>query len=130
MKLMLVWQKDEKINDFQKELAASDMEIISLSSGKEALEFAKNNTDITLAVTAANLPDMTGLEFAEKLLGVNAMIGCAVASDLDHEDFHETSEGLGILMQLPLKPNAENGRELISRLTRIGLIANANLKQQ
>ena len=52
------------------------------------------------------------LELARQLIQVNAMVNIAVVSPLGAEDFHEASEGLGILAQVPVSPTAEDGLAL------------------
>lgn len=84
-------------------------------SGTAALEAATDSaTD--LMVVDENLADFTALAFLRKLMAVNAMINTAVASSLTVEDFHETYEGLGVLMQLPPKPDRASAMDLIERL--------------
>ncbi len=107
--------------EFRQGLEKSNVEIIRASSGEEALKSAKDNRNIALVAVAEELSDMSGLEFARKLLVINAMIGCAAASRLPAAEFHEQSEGLGILMQLPIKPGAKAGEDLLSRLAGIGM---------
>jgi hypothetical protein len=46
---------------------------------------------------------MTGLKFVEKLVLTNPMINCAAVSSLSSKDFHAASEGLGILMPMPVR---------------------------
>lgn len=52
------------------------------------------------------------LELARQLIRVNAMVNIAVVSPLEAEAFHEASEGLGLLAQVPVHPTAEDGRAL------------------
>lgn len=47
---------------------------------------------------------------------INAMVNTAVVSPLSDEEFHEASEGLGILVRLPLEPGADEACELLRRL--------------
>jgi hypothetical protein len=54
----------------------------------------------------------------------NAMINLAVVSSLSHEDFHEASEGLGILVQLPPSPGEEDGSKLFETITQIVSLEN------
>jgi hypothetical protein len=49
----------------------------------------------------------------------NAMINQAVVSRLTPEEFHETSEGLGIMAQLPPKPDAGQAKMLMETLKSI-----------
>jgi len=59
---------------------------------------------------------MTGIEFMKKLLPINPMINCAAVSPLPPEEFHEASEGLGVLVQLPVAPGKLDAENLLKRL--------------
>jgi len=52
------------------------------------------------------------LDLARQIIQANAMINLAVVSKLPHEEFHEASEGLGILAQVPGDPTAADGLAL------------------
>jgi len=93
----------------------NDVDLTWVESGGKALETVSDTT-FDLVVTDESLEDMTGLELAGKLLSVNPMINCAVMSNLLHEDFHEASEGLGLMAQLPVLPSEEETGELLQRL--------------
>ncbi len=125
-KIILVWPVNGQITEFEDGLAASGAEILRCSSGAEALEAVREQRDIVLTVVAEKLADMSGLELIQKILAINAMIGCAAVSQLSAEEFHEESEGLGILMPLPPSPGGESAAELLAHLKRIGLIAQKN----
>jgi CheY-like chemotaxis protein len=75
--------------------------------------------DFDLVVTDENLGDMTGLEFIKTVITQKPMVNCAAVSTLLSEDFHEASEGLGILMQLPVRPGPEYAKELLEHLKSI-----------
>jgi hypothetical protein len=47
------------------------------------------------------------------------MINCAAISSLSHKDFHEASEGLGVLMQLPESPGRDDAAKLLEHLKTI-----------
>ena len=47
---------------------------------------------------------------------VNAMVNTAVVSPLSDEEFHEASEGLGILGRLPNEPGMSDAVELLHKL--------------
>ncbi|RJP81358.1 MAG: response regulator [Desulfobacteraceae bacterium] len=87
-------------------------------SGNQGLSMVKDQ-NYHLVITDEILSDMTGLEFAGKMLSVNPMINCAAASSLSHDEFHEASEGLGILMALPLKPGENHVNRLMEHLQKI-----------
>jgi len=72
-----------------------------------------------LMITDENLGDMTGLELAEKVIKINPMINCAAVSSLSHDEFHEASEGLGILMQLPVRAGVAQAKDILKRLREV-----------
>ncbi len=101
IKILLVYTGDglnkNFINGFY---SAGSASIQVVTSGREALEIAKTNkTDLLIA--AEKLPDMSGLSLIEQLVTVNPFINSALVSALSDEDFHEKTEGLGILMPVP-----------------------------
>lgn len=84
--------------------------IVKVRSGAEAIEAARTVKTLAVAVDA-DLGDLPGIELVRRLIGIDAMINTALASDAPEEQFHEETEGLGILMKLsPLPNSAEAGR--------------------
>ena len=92
-----------------------EVELLWAQSGGKALDMVAD-TPVDLVVTDEFLGDMTGLELAERMLSVNPMINCAAVSKLSSKQFHEESEGLGLLAQLPAVPDKEQAEELLQRL--------------
>ena len=92
-----------------------EVELFWAESGGKALNMVAD-TLVDLVVTDEFLGDMTGLELAERMLSVNPMINCAAVSTLSSKQFHEASEGLGVLAQLPAVPDKEQAEELLQRL--------------
>jgi len=92
-----------------------EVELFWAQSGGKALDMLAD-TPVDLVVTDEFLGDMTGLELAEGMLSVNPMINCAAVSKLSSKDFHEASEGLGLLAQLPAVPDKEQAEELLQHL--------------
>ena len=91
------------------------VELTWTESGQKAL--AKlSESSVDLVITDKEVGDMTGIEFAEKLLRVNPMINCAVLNSLPSDEFHEASEGLGVFAQLPLRPSKHDAENLLKRL--------------
>lgn len=72
-----------------------------------------------LLIVEEMLPDMAARKFIEEVVITNPMINCVIASSLDKEVFHETYEGLGILMQLPAMPGRKETLEMIAYLKQI-----------
>jgi YesN/AraC family two-component response regulator len=116
--LLTLSTKESSSNLFSLLDGNPDVELFQAESGKKALELI-SDTSFDLVVTDETLKDMTGLELAEKMLSVNPMINCAAVSELSAEAFHEASEGLGILAQLPREVNDETVEELLGKLKEI-----------
>ena len=84
-------------------------------SGAETLEAVRTAAP-HLVIIDADLPDTAPLALVQKLLMVNAMVHTAVVSPLSDEEFHEASEGLGILGRLPTEPGMTDASELLHKL--------------
>jgi len=92
--------------------------IVKVRSAAEALQAAQTLSPLAVAIDT-ELGDLAGVELVRRLLGINAMINTALASEKPEEIFHAETEGLGILMQLsPLPTPAEAGR-LAERLRQV-----------
>ncbi len=122
MKILLVFNKGGLGNDYVDGLAKTkNCEVLIIEDGTTALELlSKNNFD--LAVAAEKLSDMTGIEFIEQLVTINPMINTAVVSDLSKKDFHEATEGLGVLMSIPLEAGAKDAEGLLEYLYKINMM--------
>lgn len=88
------------------------------ASGDQALGAIGEQT-VDLVVTDEHLGDMTGLELIGRLVAVNPMVNSAAVSSLSKEAYHEASEGLGVLMQLPPSPGRADGERLMAHLNQI-----------
>jgi CheY-like chemotaxis protein len=116
IKLLLVTLDKESFRDFTLALAQNDdVELSRSESGQEALAILSENL-FDLVIVDENVGDMTGIEFMKKLLSINPMINCAAVSPLPDDAFHEVSEGLGVLVQLPVKPGKPDAENLLKRL--------------
>ena len=116
IKILLVTSEREPFSEFAKMLKQKDdVELSWASTGQEALEAISDNP-VDLVIVNENIGDMTGIEFMKNLLAINPMINCAAVSPLSHEDFHEASEGLGVLAQLPVSPSKLDVENLLKRL--------------
>ncbi len=116
IKLLLVTPDKGPFNEFALALAHNDdVELSWAESGQRALDML-SNTPLDLVVVDEKLGDMTGMEFIETLVSVNPMINCAAVSPLPSDEFHEISEGLGILAQLPVQLGANDAEKLLKLL--------------
>jgi response regulator RpfG family c-di-GMP phosphodiesterase len=77
---------------------------------------------VDLVITDETLADMTGRDLVEQVIMKSPVTNCAAASALSPDRFHEVYEGLGVLMQLPLTPDAESGKELVRILKKLNIL--------
>ncbi len=119
LKLMIITPDKSGLADFAREMSENGgFEILWAQTGRSGLlELTRSPVD--LAVVDESLGDMTGLTFAEKLVAVNPMINCALVSSRPADEFHEISEGLGIVAQLTPNPDKNQARELLRHLESI-----------
>jgi two-component SAPR family response regulator len=116
IKILLVTSEKEPFSKFDKVLKQKDdVELSRAATGQKALETLSNNP-VDLVIVNENIGDMTGIEFMKKLLSINPMINCAAVSPLSSDEFHEASEGLGVLVQLPVDPGELEAEDLLKRL--------------
>ena len=122
LNILLVSQDKTSMSAFKAGLEENDAQTEWAESGSYALlMIAERHYD--LVVTDENLGDMTGFEFIKTVIAQKPMVNCAAVSSLLSEDFHEASEGLGVLMQLPVNPGHEYAEELLEQLKKILNIA-------
>ena len=118
IKILLVSRDKASMSAFKAGLEENQVQTAWAESGSNAIvKIAEGRFD--LVVTDENLSDMTGLEFIEKVISRKPMVNCAAVTSLLPADFHEASEGLGILMQLPVSPGQEQAEKLLSQLKTI-----------
>jgi len=116
IKILLVTSEKEPFSEFVGVLKQKhDVALSRVATGQEALKAISDNP-VDLVVVNENIGDMTGIEFMKKLLPINPMINSAAVSPLSPEEFHEASEGLGVLMQLPVSPGKLDAENLLQRL--------------
>ncbi len=118
-RILIAAAERSRLQEFADALAADPViEVGWAHTGAAALAGAAAHTPLAVIVDAS-LPDMEGLELVRRLLSINAMIFTAVISELPAERFHEESEGLGVLAQLPPRPAPAQASELLGRLKRL-----------
>jgi CheY-like chemotaxis protein len=118
LNILLVSRDKTSMSALKAGLEENDAQTAWADSGSYALSMIAER-DFDLVVTDENLGDMTGLEFIKTIIALKPMVNCAAVSSLLTEDFHEASEGLGILRQLPVNPGHEYAEELLEQLNKI-----------
>lgn len=69
-----------------------------------------------LLIVDARLEGRDGFELCRKVLQVDAFVNMAAVSDLDDDEFHEASEGLGLVGRLPSRPAVADLERLLDLL--------------
>ncbi len=69
-----------------------------------------------LVIVDSGAPDSDSLDLVREMISVNAMVNTAVVSPLSDADFHDKSEGLGVLCRTPVEPGKKEARELLLKL--------------
>lgn len=74
---------------------------------------------VDFVIVAEQFTSMSGIQLVNILVQSNPLINTALVSSLSPEDFHEETEGLGVLMQLPSKPQESDAEEMLKKAERI-----------
>ena len=105
-----------------------EVELIPAVTGASGLVQLRNKR-VDLVIVDEQLDDMSGIEFVKQLVAVNPLANTAITGSMGDEDFHEATEGLGVLMQLPPRPGETDGEALLAVLAKItGLMQPASGK--
>jgi CheY-like chemotaxis protein len=118
LKILLVSQDKASLSAFKAGLEENHVQTAWAESGSSAI-VKIDEESFDLVVTDENLGDMTGLEFIEKVISIKPIVNCAAVTSLLPADFHEASEGLGILMPLPVRPGQKQAEKLLVQLKAI-----------
>jgi len=116
LRIVFATARAQAIQAFTAALAANpEVDLKCVVSGAEALEAARTSAP-QLVIIDSDLPDTAPLDLVQKLVMVNAMVNTAVVSPLPDEEFHEASEGLGVLGRLPVNPGESDAADLLDKL--------------
>ncbi len=116
VQILIASQNQKSLDDFSAGFGKnSDTKIVWVDSCKEALlKIESSNFDLFVADEI--LSDIKGLGCIEKSVMANPFLNTAAISSLSEKDFHEASEGLGVLMQIPGNPVSDDGVKLLDYL--------------
>ena len=117
--ILLVSSDPSQKRSFAVELGnESRLPLVTAPSAEEALAMLREH-HILLAVVDDRIGAQSGLDLIRRLIRIDAFMHTAVFSDAGEEDFHERSEGLGVLAKLPLAPSTEDARRLWDLMQKI-----------
>jgi DNA-binding response OmpR family regulator len=119
LRILLTTARPEAFHSFSETLLSdSGVRLHQVASGAEALSAVRASSP-NLVVIDSDLPDAKPLDLVMELLKVNAMVNTVVVSPLPEEEFHEASEGLGVLGRLPVEPGENDALEMLGKLRKV-----------
>ena len=102
-----------------------DVELVPVATGAAGLAKLQGKR-IDLVIVDEQLNDMGGIDFVKQFVNVNPLANTAIVGALSDDAFHEETEGLGVLMQLPPQPGKADAEKLLAVLAKInGLLSPA-----
>lgn len=127
LSIVLAGRDHDPLASFAAGLWENDrVEVTHVDSAAGALKYAgKEKVDVM--VVGEELADMAQVEFIVKLVRLRPAINIAMVSALSPEAFHETTEGLGVLMQLPPIPSREDAAALLGKVEVLSALAGRSL---
>jgi CheY-like chemotaxis protein len=118
IRILLAGRDTASLSALEAALQKRAAHIQYLVSGKQALA-AISAESFDLLVVDEMLEDMTGIELIQSVTMKQPLLNCALVSSLPPEEFHEATEGLGILMALSPNPGTKEADILITHLNKI-----------
>ncbi len=118
MKILLVTTRSNELAGFISGLDLKKHEPVLAESGRNALDFVRSIKP-ALVIVDKSLPDYEPLELVKEISRVDAMVNTAVITEMSRKEFHEKSEGLGVLSALPGDPGTEDARKLLLDMNRV-----------
>ncbi len=95
-----------------------DVELVPVATGAAGLEKLQGKR-LDLVIVDEQLDDMSGIDFVKQFVNVNPLANTTIVGSLPDEEFHEVTEGLGVLMQLPSQPGKADAEKLLAVLEKI-----------
>ncbi len=104
-KLKLLFVEDEKdlVTIIANTLSKLEVDFLTASNGKEALEIIEENSDISVVITDINMPVMNGILMIKKLREIHKDIPIVVMSAHTEKEYINEVKALGVDEYL-LKP--------------------------
>lgn len=124
MKQAIIITKDKpSFSPMEEILVPRGFSVTWADSAQSALKnFSDTASPVDLLVIGQDMDDMDPKECTENIARLSPMTNCAIASSMDHDQFHEDFEGLGVLMQLSTPVTSQQTLELIEILKKIGCL--------
>ncbi len=113
--------KDQFV-EVEQMLTRKEVNIEWTGTGKDLLSLlsdAPKNYGIDLVIMAEDLPDTGARSLVEAVIIRSPFTHCVVSGTMDKNEFHDTYEGYGVLMQLPDSPAEKDALKLATHLDQL-----------
>lgn len=116
MLIIVATNRADELASFLGPLRAMDGARVALAvDGAATLDLVRAEAP-DFVIVDEGLADMQPFDLVLEIMKINAMVNTVAMSGLSDEDFHEASEGLGILACVPLLPGEADGAALAGKL--------------
>ena len=115
MELLLVTPRPEVWKECLPVFQRGDNTLQQAASLEDAAPIIRDTPPV-LAILDLELEGKALRQAVIDIMMINASVHTAVVSDMDPDEFHEATEGLGILMPLPTFPKADDAERLLKAL--------------
>jgi DNA-binding NtrC family response regulator len=128
-RILIVTPNRSRLAEFAQTLIENqDFQVAWVDCGQAAIADVMKHPPLGVIIDE-NLLDIPGIDLVRRILPINALINTVVISDLAPEAFHEASEGLGIMAQLPPNPTESDALLIMTRLKRMNLLTFAQTRR-
>jgi hypothetical protein len=126
--IVIATNDSDRFGPFVRRLSAEPGWTIAVVRSVEEVRRRASSASPGLMVIDETLDGIANIDIARDVIFANAMINLILVSSLSAEDFHEASEGLGVLASLPPYPGQDDASRLIEvmKSLRLGTPANAS----
>ena len=117
--ILFVTARKNNFTEFMDGLTREEtVEIVTVVSSDEAIGSLSGPIP-DLVIIDEEVDGISGMKIARDILMKNAMVNQVLVSSLSPEEFHEASEGLGIMVQLPPEPDAAQAKNVLGILKKM-----------
>ncbi|MDY0362376.1 MAG: hypothetical protein RBR08_13065 [Desulforegulaceae bacterium] len=118
--VLIVSGNREKLKEVEKIFASDqDYKVFFAKRKEQVLDLVKNNFFTLVICDESTADDFPGKNLIEEIIKINAMVNTVLVSTLSDEDFHEFTEGLGILKKISPNPDEKEAKETFDYLEMI-----------
>ena len=119
MKLLIATPEKKALEKFEAWLKENNAKISWTDSCEAVLAKTKKEKFDLIIMDETLSGGSNGLDCIRQLTLSDPFANCAAISSLCSEDFHEATEGLGVLMRLPPNPGRDDAKMLFDHLNKI-----------